>query len=274
MHFFGSIQSNPLSRKKWQYLAKAYYYITGYNQHDWLAQANFTYDLEKYGEFTISGGAEQQEATWIEHSYFSSSLQWENQFEKKTRSFIAADYELKKYGFKLHGSYELLGNYIYFNEDSRAEQLNEVMSYWQFYASKTLRYKIMHFDNFIGLQGNNQQEALRLPKVYLKSSFYIEGKIFKGKMLARLGADLRYNSNFAVNAWNPLIGQFHIQNEQKMKYTPRVDVFLAFQVKTLRVWAKANYINEGLIEKNYYNALSYPDRGRTFAGGLIWRFLE
>ncbi len=93
-------------------------------------------------------------------------------------------------------------------------------------------------------------------------------------MLARFGVDLRYNSNFIANAWQPLTGQFYIQNEQNMHYTPVLDVFLSFKVKTLRVFAKANYINEGLGKKNYYTALGYPDRGRTFAGGLIWRFFE
>jgi hypothetical protein len=274
LHVFGKIQSNPLADKNWQYQAKAHYYLAGYNQNDWSVNGSFAYDLGKFGFVEVSGGAAQQEATWIEHSYFSTSTQWENDFNKKTRAYVAGDYILPKLGFRLHGAYNILGNFIYFNSNSRPEQLSAAMSYWQFHASKTLQYKIIHFDNFLGVQGNSQQEALRLPSLYLKSSLYIEGKIFKSKMLARFGADLRYNSNFAINAWNPLIGQFHIQDEQNMKYTPIVDVFFGFQVKTLRVWAKANYINEGLIQKNYFTALGYPDRGRTFAGGLIWRFLE
>ncbi len=274
LHVYGKIQSNPLSSKKWRYSAQAFYYLTGYNQHDWTAKGSFAYDFIKLGTLEVSGGVEQQEASWIEHSFFSTTEQWENDFSKKSRVVVSGDYLLPKYGFKLHGEYNILTNYIYFNADSRSEQLSSAMSYWQFYASKTLQHKIMHFDNFIGIQGNNHQEALRLPKVYLKSSFFLEGRIFKGKMLARFGADLRYNTQFAINAWNPLIGQYYIQNEQQMKFTPRVDVFVAFQVKTLRVWAKANYINEGLIQTNYFNALGYPDRGRTFAGGLIWRFLE
>jgi hypothetical protein len=139
---------------------------------------------------------------------------------------------------------------------------------------KDLNFKILHFDNFLGVQGNNQQQALRLPRVFVKSSLYIEGFIFKGKMLGSFGVDLRYNSRFAINAWNPLIGQYHIQNEQTMKFTPVLDVFLSFKVKTLRFFMKANYVNEGFIAKNYFTALGYPDRGRTLAGGLVWRFLE
>lgn len=274
VHVFAKIQSNPAAGKRWNYMADAYYFLTGYNQNDWRAKAQFSYDLGKYGEALISGLIEQQEASWIEHSYASTSLNWRNDFDKKTRSQLAFDYVLSKHKFKFHAEYNSIGNYIYFDENSRAQQLNQTTSYWQAYAQKDLQFKILHFDNFIGVQGNNNQQALRLPKIFLKSSLYIEGLIFKGNMLARFGADFRYNSNFRANAWNPLIGNFHIQNEQSMHYTPVLDIFLSFKVKTLRVFAKANYVNEGLIKKNYYTALGYPDRGRTFAGGLIWRFFE
>jgi hypothetical protein len=274
LHVYGKIQGNPFSLRKWDYQASAYYYLTGYNQNDWHTHASFSYDFNQFGQLAVSGLIEQQEATWIEHSYASSSLNWENNFNKKTRSQIALDYTLSKHQFRIHAEYNTLGNFIYFDENSRAQQLNSTLSYYQAYASKALQFKILHFDNFIGVQGNNNQQALRLPKIFLKSSLYIEGYIFKGKMLGRFGADLRYNSNFAANAWNPIIGQFHIQNEQTMHYTPVLDVFVSFKVKTLRVFAKGNYLNEGLIKKNYYTALGYPDRGRTFAGGLIWRFFE
>jgi len=274
IHVFGKIQSNAWSNKKWQYQAEAYYYMTGYNQNDWKVNGVFAYNFGKFGQVEVAASLEQQEASCIENSYYSTTLTWENNFNKKTRTNFSFFYYLPSQKLKLHAEYNVLGNYIYFDENALPQQLNTATHYWQAYASKELKYKILHFDNFVGVQGNNNQQALRLPKVFLKSSLYIEGKIFKGKMLGRFGADLRYNSNFMANAWQPLTGQFYIQNEQVMQYTPVLDIFLSFKVKTLRVFAKANYINEGLGKKNYYTALGYPDRGRTFAGGLIWRFFE
>ncbi|MEZ4978915.1 MAG: putative porin [Chitinophagales bacterium] len=275
LHIAAQIRSTLEASKAWNYDLSAYYFITGYNQNDWKIDARFSYNLEKFGEFSLAASSELQEASWIEASlYTRESASWENNFKKKQRTRFALDYALKKFQFKAHAEYNILSNFIYFNQESKPEQLNGVSHYWQTYFSKDLQFKILHFDNFIGLQGTNSTEAIRLPLVYLKSSLYIEGKIFKGNMLGRFGLDLRYNSNFAINAWNPLIGQFYIQDQQNMKFTPVLDVFLSFKVKTLRVFAKANYINEGLIQSNYFTALNYPDRGRTFAGGLIWRFFE
>lgn len=275
LHIAAQIRSTLEAGKAWNYDVRAYYFLAGYNQNDWKVDARFSYNLNKFGEITLAASSELQEATWIENSlYTRKSASWENNFNKKQRTRFAFDYAHQKLQFKLHAEYNILSNFIYFNSASRPEQLNGVSHYWQSYLSKDLKIKILHFDNFIGLQGTNSTEAIRIPLVYLKSSLYIEGKIFKGNMLGRFGVDLRYNSNFAINAWNPLIGQFYIQEEQNMKFTPVLDIFLSFKVKTLRVFAKANYINEGLIQSNYFTALNYPDRGRTFAGGLIWRFFE
>lgn len=274
LHVAGKIQSNAWSNKKWNYTAKAYYYLAGYNQNDWKVEGQFGYDFAKFGQLNISASAEQQEASWIENSFFSTSQTWENDFNKKSRTRVALDYFHQKLKLRLHAEYNVIGNYIFFDENGLPQQLSSLTNYWQAYASKELQFKILHFNNFIGVQRNNNQAALRLPSLFLKSSLYIEGSLFKGNMLARFGADLRYNSNFRADVWNPVIGQFHIQNEQTMHYTPVLDIFLSFKVRTLRVFVKANYVNEGLIKKNYYTALGYPDRGRTFAGGLIWRFFE
>lgn len=274
LHVDGYIQSNAQSKKPWYYEARAHYYFTGYNQNDWKVAAFFGYDFKKWGKVRVAGGLEQQEATWIEHSYFSESLTWENTFNKKTRTHFEFQYQIPRWRLQLDAGYQVLGSYIYFNEQAQPQQLSEALQYWHVSASKMLQYKIWHFDNFVGVQGSSNDAILRLPQLYLKSSFYVEGKIFKGKMLGRVGADLRYNTSFAANAWQPLVGQFYLQNQQNMQFTPVLDIFLSFKVKTLRVFAKANYINEGLIQNNYYTALGYPDRGRTFAGGFIWRFFE
>lgn len=274
LHVYGSIQSNPLAEKTWSYHVGAFYYLTGYNKNDWQIDGQFAYDFDKLGKVAFSASIEQQEVSWIENNYASNSLNWNNNFKKKTRSQFAFDYTLAKHQLSVHAEYNSIGNFVYFDESSKPQQLNSTLSYWQAYLRKDLQFKILHFNNFAGFQGNNEQQALRLPRVFLKSSLYVQGYIFKGKMLGSFGVDLRYNTAFAINTWNPLIGQYHIQNEQTMKFTPVLDVFLSFKVKTLRVFVKANYINEGLIQPNYFTALGYPDRGRTFAGGLVWRFFE
>jgi hypothetical protein len=274
LHVFGSLGSNPKNKSSFRYGAKTYYYMTGYNQNDFHVSGKLAYHFEKFGN--ISGGLifENVAPDWIENNYFSRSLTWDNNFSKKRNLEISADYTLPKYRFKTHFQYNLIDNFTYFNEQSRPEQLGEVLSYWMFSAQKEMRWRILNFDNFVGVQGVSNEGVLRVPTLFVKSSFYLEGKIFKGNMLARLGIDMRYNTDIYADAWNPLIGQFYIQNEKEIRFVPVFDFFINFKVKTLRVFIKSNYISQGLMARNYYTALNYPDKGRTFAGGLVWRFFE
>jgi hypothetical protein len=274
LHVFGSMGSNPKNQSPFRYSARTYYYMTGYNQNDFHASGKMGYDFGRWGRIFAGLIFENVAPTWIENNYHSSSLRWSNDFSKKRNLEINADYELPAQRLKLHFQNNLLDNYIFFNELSRPEQLEGVMNYWMFSIQKDLSWRILNFDNFVGVQGVSNDDALRLPRWFVKSSFYIQGKIFKGNMLARIGFDMRYFTDIYADAWNPLIGQFYIQNEKEMNFVPVFDFFLSFKVKTLRVFAKSNYISQGLMARNFYTTLNYPDRGRTFAGGLVWRFFD
>jgi hypothetical protein len=274
MHFFASLGTNPLNTSKLKFSANTYYYFAGYNQNDLHASGNISYNFDKWGEVSGKLLFENAEASWIENYFLSPTLFWLSNFKKKQNLEFSGQYHLKNQKLKLAAQYNLLGGHIFFNELSLPVQLNETISYWNFSAQKDLQWRTLHFDNFIGLQGVSNTTAIRVPRLFVKSSFYIEGKIFKGNMLGRVGIDMRYNTNFMLESWNPLIGQFHIQNEQNSKFVPVFDFFVSFKVQTLRVFAKSNYISQGLLGRNYYHFTNHPDRGRTFAGGLIWRFLE
>lgn len=274
VHVFGTISTNPNISSKLKFSASTYYFLSGYNRNDLHVSGRLGYDFGQWGEVTASLIFENAEPEWIEQNYSSSTLNWSIDFKKKQNLQIGGEYYLSKYKIKVNAQYNTLGGLIYFDNLASPRQLDEVVSYWNFSLQKLLKWKILHFDNFAGFQGVSKSEIVRLPKVFLKSSLYVEGKIFKGNMLGRVGVDMRYNTNFVLEAWNPLIGQFYLQNEQNSRFLPVFDFFLSFQVQTVRVFAKSNYISQGLMGRNFYNFANYPDRGRTFAGGLVWRFLE
>lgn len=274
VHLFATVGTNPLNPSKLKFSASTYYYFAGFNINDLHASGRVSYNFDKWGEISANIMFENVEASWIENYFLSPSAVWVNDFRKKKNLEFGGEYALKKHQLKLSAQYNLLGSFIYFNELSNPIQLDGTISYWRTGIQKDLNWKIMHFDNFVGLQGFSNTDAIRVPRLFVKSSFYIEGKIFKGNMLGRVGIDMRYNTNFMLESWNPVIGQFYAQNQQMSKFVPVFDFFVSFKVQTLRVFAKSNYISQGLMGRNFYNFANYPDRGRTFAGGLIWRFLE
>ena len=274
LHVFGSFGSNPLGDYKFNYRLKTYYYLAGYNQNDFHLSGQMSNDFDKFGKVSAGLVFENVAPSWIENSYFSTSKRWDNNFNKKQNLKVEGAYHLPKQRFRIHFQYNILNNFIFFNESSVPEQVDQVLNYWRLSVWKNLRWKILNFDNFIGVQGISDPDVLRIPTLFLKSSFYIEGKIFKGNMLARLGVDMRFLSNFTSDAWNPLIGQFYIQNDFETNFIPVFDVFASFKVQTVRIFFKANYASQGLFQDNFYAIAFHPDRGRTITGGFTWRFFE
>jgi hypothetical protein len=132
----------------------------------------------------------------------------------------------------------------------------------------------VHLDNYFCFQKNSNNAIIRNPTFYLKNSLYYERLAFKKAMLVRIGIDSRFISSYYANAYNPLIGQFYIQDEQKMKYTPMIDVFINMKIKTVRIFLKGNNLLQGVGLRGTYNAFLYPSDERSFKFGVTWRFLD
>ncbi len=261
--------NSPLS-----YIINTNFVLSGYNKNDWNVNGKFSYKLSESKILYANAGAYIQEPSFIENHYYSPQLNWENNFKKKNRIDASIGFKENKWDFDVQFNYSYLRNFIYFNEQAYPIQTSRNIHYWNASIYKGFKFKIMHFDNFIGFQTYTKNEALKMPVFFIKSSFYIQGSMFKGNLVGRLGVDVRYNTNFSAYSWQPLTGQFYVQNYQTIVYTPIVDFFFSFKVRTLRFFFKAAYLNEGLGRRNIYLANHYPSRGRTFAGGFIWRFFE
>tara|TARA_B110000908_G_C10248521_1_gene450360 strand:+ start:794 stop:2665 length:1872 start_codon:yes stop_codon:yes gene_type:complete len=270
-----TVESNILSESKVSYRLNTYYIFSGFNQNDFHAKAHTAYDFTKFGKLSASLLYESVRPSWIETHYNSNSKNWDNSnFKNKKILEGNLSYELINQEFKFEANFDLLNNYVYFDKHSTPMQTAAKITYWNVSIQKNTHWKIWHWNNFIGFQSSNHPEILALPKLFLKTSFFAQFKLFKKNLLLAAGFDLRFNTNFKARAWNPLIAQFYVQEAQTMNYTPVVDVFINAKIKSVRVYMKLNYANEDLFVQNYYKALSYPSNGRTFSFGASWRFFE
>lgn len=269
-----SAMSNEKANSNLRYKVNSSFFLTGYNQFDFNANAMANYNFGKWGNIGAHFVYETITPTWIENFYYSENLKWNNDFKKKQVLETGLHYNLPSQQLKFKFQVDFLNNYIYFNTDSKPTQTAAEIIYWNVSVQKDSKWKIWHWDNFIGFQYTNHKEILPLPALFLKTSFYAEFNLFKKNMLLSAGFDLRFNTAFSARAWNPVISQFYVQDIRTMKYTPVVDIFVSTKIKSLRFYGKLNYANEGLFVKNYYKALNYPSNGRTYSIGLSWRFFE
>ncbi|MGB1217672.1 MAG: putative porin, partial [Saprospiraceae bacterium] len=199
---------------------------------DYLIRGNLNLNLGKVGKFQAKI-LNQRYSTDILHQslYISKRQVYQNNFVKPITTSIGATYHLPLTKTKLSVNYHLINNYVYYDTLSIPQQVSSALSVLQFVAQQDFRFGIFGMENTVALQYAND-DYIRVPLLSLKNSTFVEGRVFKKVMLARLGFDFRMNTSYFADAFQSATGQFHLQDEQELKAFPAVDLFLSFKVET------------------------------------------
>lgn len=200
---------------------------------------------------------------------------WNNDFEKPVENTLFGSYALPLIGFEVVARTHLSNNYIYYDQNSVAQQTGTAIQVVQLLVNENLRVGHLHLDNTVALQRNNRKEILRLPDWFSKNSLYYSGNIFKKRMLLNLGVDFRINSQFQPDAYQPLSWQFHLQDTLSQKPYPWIDVFAAFKVQSFRFFFRYENLST-LWNKTdvFYQTASHPQPFGAIRLGITWRFMD
>ena len=94
-------------------------------------------------------------------------------------------------------------------------------------------------------------------------------------MYIQTGVTFKYFTAYNMNAYNPLLGEFYVQNQEELGAFPLIDLFINARVRQTRIYLKAEYINTiWSKEYNYYSAPNYPYRDFVIRFGLVWNFFS
>ncbi len=153
-------------------------------------------------------------------------------------------------------------------------QASESLSYFRVDLSKEFKFGKFRLDNqFIYNQVTSGEDFFRVPDFVTRNTFYYANYIFKGKpMYLETGITFKYFGEYYMNAYNPLISEFYLQNDRQFGGFPLMDYFINFRVKTMRVFFTLEHLNSLFTEKNYYSAPTYPYRDFVIRLGLVWNF--
>ncbi len=274
---FGRFANNPVVNPRLRYEVAAEYALWGFNWGDFDINGRLWYQLtEKLGGLEGRLAFRQLAPDYIMMRYYSNHHQWINDSFKKTNTLsLKASYFNPFLKMRLSYHNHTLEDYIIWNEEAQPEQLDEeVLNVSQFIVQKDFKLGSFYLDNQFVFQVDNSRH-LNLPSFWGKHSLYFYGYIFKNAMLAKLGADIRYNANYKPNDYNPAIGQFFLQTDQQLPYYPVVDLFLSFKVGRVRMFGLISHANEGLFrQKGYWVAPDYPAYDRAFKFGFSWMFFD
>jgi len=216
---------------------------------------------------------------------------WQNtaNFKKQNVNSLQFSLHSKVWG-DLIAKYATIDNYTYFGAQSDsitiADRLeNETVKPFQ-EGNNVNHLKVKYIKEFkvgkfalantVMYQNVSQTNTvLNVPDLVTRNTLYFSDEIFKKAMYLQTGITFKYFTSYNMDAYNPLLGEFYIQNNEKIGGFPLLDFFINARVKQTRIYLKAEHFNSSFSsESKFYSAPDYPFRDFVIRFGLVWNFFS
>nr|WP_315162384.1 putative porin [uncultured Flavobacterium sp.] len=249
--------------------------------------AKLDYDLNDETQFSF----QYQNINKLPNSNYnlhqSSYVQynWSNDFKNEKINTISANAITPWVDAEVQ--FSVLKDHLYFNDASTSEQAlaktqivapsqyDGTINYLSVKLSRELTFGNFALDNTILYQKVEQQDAiLNVPEIVTRNTFYYSNYLFKRALFLQTGIVLNYFTKYYASDYNPVIGEFFVQNDKQIGNHPNFDFFINAKIQRTRIYFKAEHFNSSLMGNNFYSSPNNPSRDFTIRFGLIWNFFN
>jgi Putative porin len=267
-------QNNNVHPGNLRYKVKYSQVFSGYNAGDNLLNIQAGYKTEEWVEFMAFARLRRYEPGFIQNQYLSNHYYWENSWEKQSSMQIGLWYAVPKLRLKLSGEYVMLNKMMYYSTDGLPAQAGQNVNGFVFRFNQRFDWKNWHLDAYAALQFFSGPDILHLPTFVTVNSIYYSKDVFKKALLTHVGFDIRYNTPYQADKFNPVYGQFYLQRDQNLSTYVVIDVFVDLQLKDTRFYFKIENVNSGLLffDRGYFAAPGYPMPPLSLKFGIDWVF--
>jgi hypothetical protein len=206
---------------------------------------------------------------------------WYNNF--KNEKLNQFEFSAQTKWFNVSTTYKVLNDYLFFDNQTndisslivKPIQYDKTINYLSVKANKEIKFWKFALDNTILYQSVEQSnDILNVPQLVTRNTLYFTDHVFKKAMLLQTGVTFQYFTKYYANDYNPLIGEFYVQNERKIGDFPMLDFFINARVKQTRIFLKAEHFNSAWTGYDFYSAPNYPYRDFIVRFGLVWNFFQ
>ncbi len=203
---------------------------------------------------------------------------WKNELNNVKTQELKFEINTKKFG-NASVSYTGIDDYAYFGikaNDSTPSpiQASERVDYLKIKAEKEFTFGAFALDNTIlyqqVLSGDN---IFNVPQIITRNSIYYQDHWFKRALFMQTGVTLKYFTQYNMNAYDPVLAEFYVQNNQELGGFPLVDIFFNAKIRQTRIFFVYENFTSIFASKNeYFSAPGYPYRDNVLRFGLVWNF--
>ena len=244
-------------------------------------KANFQIDEENSIGFKVQNNSKIPDHVYNLYQSSYKQYNWFNNFKNEKSNNIEAMAETK--WLSASAQISTLEDKLYFENISTdasqviisPQQYGGTIKYFSLKLSKEFKFWKLALDNTILYQQVEQNDPiLNVPKFTTRNSFYYSDHLFKRALFLQTGFTFNYFTKFYANDYNPVVGDFYIQNQKQIGEFPMVDFFINAKVRQTRIYLKAEHFNSAFTGNNFYSAPGYPYRDFIIRFGLVWNFFQ
>ena len=258
------------------------------------ASAGYSFNENNRVRFALHSSARMPDFNFLlyQSDYLNYNWQHNNDYDKERVYSLQGELESKFLG-NVTAKYTTVDNYTYFAPDvARAtqEQLDggleqaylrpfqEAGSVGHLKVKYNKEFKLGKFalNNTVMYQSVSQSnEVLNLPQLVTRNTLYFSSDVFKKAMFLQTGITFKYFTAYNMDAYNPVLGEFYVQDKEKLGAYPLLDFFINAKVQQTRIYLKAEHFNSSFSSPpSFYAAPNYPYRDFVIRFGLVWNFFS
>ena len=215
-----------------------------------------------------------KEPDFYEQHLYTNHFRWDNDFDKISTTKLEGRLSIPRWNLDASVNYALLSNNIYYDTEGIVGQNKTPMSVLTASLRKDFRLWKFHFDHKLLFQLSSDEKVLPLPMLALNLRYYIQFDVVKNVMQMQIGANGMFNTKWYAPAYNPVLGVFHNQRDEKYGNCPYIDLFVNIQWKRASIFVKVVNINMGWPNESadYFSASGYIAPQRAVKFGIMWPF--
>ncbi|MCD8305647.1 MAG: putative porin [Prevotella sp.] len=220
--------------------------------------------------------------------FHSQHYWWDDDLGKSTHTRIEALLNYQKTRTMLRFAIDEMTDYTYlrgtyaldslgrFGNSVSVQQCGDAITVLTASIKQHFIFGPLNWETVLTWQKSTKQDVLPVPSINIYTNLFLRFRVAK-VLLAEMGGDMRWFSEYAAPDYNPGVGQYVVQgNEEKVKIGnyPIINVYANFNLKGTRFFVMYTHVNCGSGNGQYFLTPHYPLNRSILRFGLSWTFFN
>lgn len=234
----------------------------------------------KNKKITISSSVQlNSKAPALNYSFYQSNFaayNWVNDFKNiQTRNLNIG---IKSKWLNANAVLKSIDNFTYFNDATQSSPSQYGGTITAFKAQAQREFKLGNLalnTDIIYQKVTAGSSVFKQPDFVGRSTFYFSKYLFKKRsMFLQTGVTANYFSAYEANTYNPVLGEFTLQNTEIVGGKPILDLFINAEIRRTRVYFNFENLLAFSNSNYYYATPNNPYRDFVFRFGFVWNFFR